>query len=828
VPNFVLAPGVKVYVATEKHGIIDVSDDLVEGSMTRRSDGVSSFNFSLQNARRKYDGIMSPNDRVSVQMKRLKWVQVFTGYLNKVPLVTAWPRVVHLTASCSLKRLQYWYWDSHTEASQSMVRQALVDAGKDTRVSDGGMTNVALTVLKKVVGWPESKVHIARIPDNWYSVIEVLAKQINAELDKADEVARALLEQLGTASVGGTGGADASSLNGTYGGFNNADQKANAAIIYNVGKEKGGSSRDCIIAIMTAMQESGLRNLPGGDRDSAGLFQQRPSQGWGTHAQVTDPRYASGKFFDALFKVKNRDHMEMWKVCDTVQRSGAPKEYAKHEKPATAMVRDLEKGGGALDSKTKSKPQGTISGVDLAQLSVNFCAKYPNIPYTQKYGGTQMDVLSQNPPPGLDCSSFVQAMYLRALGSLYGLPRVAAAQYGVCKKISVEKALATPGALVFKGSSPSGIYHVEMSLGDGKSTVGAHRAGAKPHDVGINPPSAASYWDYGGFLPRVAYTTGAGTVIFEGADGTSGSVNDMSGDPGVELVTGADAPGYNPKDPFDKMFGDNAWLPISTAENDPNYAIAQMLSGPRALLNDQPLLPYLKNLFNSTMRSFCSAPNGDLIAWYPDYYGMWGTAAKMVIQPIEVQDFEVSWSDDYMVTHQFVVTSPQTTNLFDPATGTVQQSVADSVLANLAVTTTGVVTIDFPGVWKALFGMDMTEKQAKSYADWIKQRFGARPDYQQLPGLVGNKAQFFAAIFLFMRQFAFQYQASIPLTFMPELWPGMLLQFPAFNFQGYATTVTHNFKFGEGGYFNTSVSIAAPARLTGDQKLLGLPMAGGN
>ena len=79
-----------------------------------------------------------------------------------------------------------------------------------------------------------------------------------------------------------------------------------------------------------------------------------------------------------------------------------------------------------------------------------------------------------------------------------------------------------------------------------------------------------------------------------------------------------------------------------------------------------------------------------------------------------------------------------------------------------------------------------------------------------------------------MRQFAYQYQASIPLTFMPELWPGMILQFPAFNFQAYVTTVTHSFKFGENGYFNTAVSIAAPARLTGDKKLLGLPMAGGN
>ncbi|MFI0967062.1 C40 family peptidase [Streptomyces sp. NPDC021080] len=826
-PSLVIAPGIKVYIATENHGIIDVSDDVVDGEMVRRSDGVSSFRFSLQNVRRKYDGVLSPNDRIAVQMKRLKWVQVYTGYLNKVPLVTAWPRVVQVTSSCSLKRLQYWYWDSHAEASQTMVRQALTDAGKESGVSDGGMTNVVLTILKKVVGWPASKAHIARIPDGWFKVVETLAKQINAELDDADKIARTLLDSLGTASVG-VGGADASSLTGKYGGFNSSEQKKNGATIYSVGKQKGGSSRDCVIAIMTAMQESGLVNLDKGDRDSLGLFQQRPSQGWGTREEILNPEYAAGKFFEALFKVKNRNTMELWEACQAVQRSGLPRAYAAHEKPATEMVRDLEKGktGDKSTDDLKSKPQGTISGLTLAQDAVNFCQKYPNIPYTQQYGGTQMDVLTANPPPGLDCSSFVQAMYLRSMGSLYGLPRTAAPQYSFCKSVSVEKALKTPGALLFKGGSPGGIYHVEMSLGDGQNTVGAHRHGAKPHDVGVNEPASASYWDYGGFLPRVAYTTGAGSVIFDGTSGIEGAAS--STEPVVELVTGADAPGYNPDDPFDKMFGDNAWVPISTADNDPNYAMAQMLAGPRALLNDQPLLPYLKNIFNSTMRSFSSAPNGDLIAWYPDYYGMWGAAAKMVIEPIEVQDFEVSWSDDYMVTHQFVVTSPKgSNNTFDPATGTVTAITQDYV-AQSAIFTTGVVSVDFPGVWKALFGMDMTEKQAKAYADKIKKRFGARPDYQQLPGLVGPKAQLFSAIFLFMRQFAYQYQASVPLTFMPELYPGMLIQIPAFNFQAYVTTVTHSFKLGKDGYFNTSVNIAAPARLTGDKKLLGLPMAGGN
>ncbi|MFF7198188.1 hypothetical protein ACFZAM_31330 [Streptomyces sp. NPDC008079] len=823
-PQFVYAPNVKVYVSTEKHGIVDVSGDLVDGTLIRRSDGVSTFEFRLQNARRKYDGVFSPNDRISVEMKRLKWLLVYTGYLNQVPLVTAWPRVVNLTSSCSLKRLQYWFWDAHAEASQAMVRQALTDAGKDNGVSDGGMTNVVLTILRKVVGWPESKAHIAAIPGTWYKVIEDLAKQIDAQLTGADELARTLMQSLGTSSIGGVSGATSSALTGTYGGFNSAEQKSNAALIYTVGKSVGAGNRDIIIALVAAMQESGLRNLKGGDKDSAGLFQMRPSQSWGTYEQVTNPDYATRKFFKVLFAIPGRAVLSVGGAAQQVERSAFPGLYAQHEPAATAMVRDLDKG--ATSNPLNSKPMGTLSGAALAQLAVNFCKKYPNIPYSQEYGGTQLAILKAEPPPALDCSSFVQSMVLRGLGALYGLPRVASDQAKFCqsdgKLVSVQTALHTPGALVFKGSSLSTIFHVEMCLGDGKSTIGAHRVGAKPHDVGVNPPSDPSYWDYGGFLPRISYTTGASGIDTGGTDdGTVGT-----GPDGVQLGTGAEVPGYNPNDPFDKLFGDNAWLPISTAENDPNYLLAQALNGPRALLNDQPLLPYLKNIFNSTMRSFSSAPNGDLIAWYPDYYGMWGTAAKMVVEPIEVQDFTVTWSDDYMVTHQFVVTSPVSGNLFDPSTGTVS-SVAQSYLDQLAVFTTGVVTIDFPGVWKALFGMDMTEAEAKTFATWIKTRFGARPDYQQLPGLVGPKAQMFAAIFLFMRQFAYQYSASVPLTFMPELFPGMVMQLPFANFQGYVTTVTHQFQFGEGGGFSTSASIAAPARINGKgNKLLGLPVAG--
>ena len=110
-----------------------------------------------------------------------------------------------------------------------------------------------------------------------------------------------------------------------------AEQLRNAVIIYQVGQRMGMSTRDIQIGLITAMQESGLRNLRYGDRDSQGLFQQRPSQGWGTVAQVTDPRYAAGKFFKTLNGLGERRYsMSMTQAAQAVQRSAYPNAYAKH------------------------------------------------------------------------------------------------------------------------------------------------------------------------------------------------------------------------------------------------------------------------------------------------------------------------------------------------------------------------------------------------------------------------------------------------------------------------------------------------------------------
>jgi hypothetical protein len=851
-PSFIYAPQIKVYVETGGNILnknvrpqtLDVSDDIVRGRLTRRVDGVSDLQLTLTNQRRKYDQVFTPNDRITVLMKRVTWLRVFTGYLNSVPLMTGWPRDVELTASCSLKRLQYWYWDPESAYTQQMIMNALSAAQGTGMNSDGGMTNVVLSVLKEVVGWPESKVHIAKIPDDWFKTAYKIAEAVDKSAQESDDLAQQFFQSLGGAGTVGTSGgeADTSGLNGQYGGYNSAEQKKNGVLIYNAGRSMGATQSDQIVAIMTAMQESGLVNLKGGDADSAGLFQQRPSQGWGTYEQVTDPTHAAKKFFSALFNIHNRDKMTKAQQCQAVQRSAYPDAYAKHEKAATQMVNDMAKSGGtstvtgsgsknSTESKPSTKATGTATNYQFIQVAKDLVTTYPNIPYTQKYGGTQIDILSADPPPGLDCSSFVQAVVLRTLGGLYGFPRTSETQKPYCRSIDVATAMKTPGALLFKGSPP---FHVEMSIGDGKHSVGAHHSGT---NASIES-TTASYWDSGGLVPRINY----GKLGMGDGDAGGGSVTDTPGAGAAEKTIYTDpysnTPGYNANDPFDKLFGDTVWQPVASQKNDPEYILSQSLTGIKSLMNDQPLLPYLKNLFSATMRSFCSAPNGDLIAWFPDYYGLWGTAAKMVVQPIEVKDFSVTWDDSFFVTHQFTATTPQGgagQNGLNLATGQVTSLVGAAldplVVAQNLSYTRGIASIDVPAMMYALFKINPTTAQAENFSKWIYQRFGARPDFQQLPNLVGPSAEFFASIYYFMRQWAYQYNADIPLTFMPELYPGMLLQVPAFSFQGYVNSVTHSWEFGDNGYFETSANISAPARLsdTGDAAdvLIGLPRAGG-
>jgi hypothetical protein len=118
-------------------------------------------------------------------------------------------------------------------------------------------------------------------------------------------------------------------------------QTANAATIAAVAEQRGLPARAATIAIATAIQESKLRNLKYGDLDSVGLFQQRPSQGWGRTDQILDPVYASNRFYDALVKIPGYETMKITEIAQKVQKSAYPDAYASHEQEGRLLASAL-------------------------------------------------------------------------------------------------------------------------------------------------------------------------------------------------------------------------------------------------------------------------------------------------------------------------------------------------------------------------------------------------------------------------------------------------------------------------------------------------------
>jgi len=147
-----------------------------------------------------------------------------------------------------------------------------------------------------------------------------------------------------------------------------AEQTTNAAVIVQVGQTSRIPPRGWVIAVAVALQESDLVNLVGGDRDSVGLFQQRPSQGWGSTEQLHDPAYAAGQFYARLVAVPDWQTIPLTEAAQAVQRSAYPDAYARHEARAAAIVQALFGGAGCGPAEvsaagwTRPAPGPVVSG----------------------------------------------------------------------------------------------------------------------------------------------------------------------------------------------------------------------------------------------------------------------------------------------------------------------------------------------------------------------------------------------------------------------------------------------------------------------------------
>jgi cell wall-associated NlpC family hydrolase len=243
------------------------------------------------------------------------------------------------------------------------------------------------------------------------------------------------------------------------------EQVANGAVIVEVGRRMRVPAWGQVIAVATAMQESSLRNLAGGDRDSVGLFQQRPSQGWGTPAQLSDPAYAAGRFYQALLAVAGWQQMPLSEAAQRVQHSAFPFAYQRWTADAITLVTavgfapagDAEAPPGAGAPAPGPAPAPCLDAGGAVGRMLGAALAQVGDPYVYAATG----------PDAFDCSGLVvyawrQAGYRLAVRTAEQMRRIAA---------PVPPGQERPGDLLFSQFNtprvPGGAGHVAIVVSNG-------------------------------------------------------------------------------------------------------------------------------------------------------------------------------------------------------------------------------------------------------------------------------------------------------------------------------------------------------------------------
>lgn len=284
-----------------------------------------------------------------------------------------------------------------------------------------------------------------------------------------------------------------------------AEQIPHAKTIVATGIAMKVPERGQVVALATAIQESRLRNLVYGDRDSLGLFQQRPSMGWGTPEQIRDPVYSSTRFYKGLLEVNGWQQMTITQAAQAVQRSGYPDAYAQWEPLARALqeaiVKTLPNGGqngpgqpdtgsgtGTADSGGGCQPGEDGSGWgEIPEGAVPDGYKIPadaspkartaidwamhQLGTMYQWGGTCLNPRGPDPMGRCDCSSLMQQAYAKA-----GVQLTRTTYTQVKEGNPVPASALRPGDLLFTRGTAAVPEHVGMYMGAGL-VINAPRTG---------------------------------------------------------------------------------------------------------------------------------------------------------------------------------------------------------------------------------------------------------------------------------------------------------------------------------------------------------------
>jgi cell wall-associated NlpC family hydrolase len=872
--TLVYSPDIRILIAHDSVQY-DVSRDIVGWSIRRAENSVASLVFRLANKavsgtdnRLRYNQLFERMDRIIVMAKRVEWVQVYSGYLDSVPLVQLYPGTVNMRASCTMKRLIHTWWDPGLPSSQHIFDQAGAEHDTPTGVkqADSGIGTMLRRLLVEVGGWSDNNIHIQKFPNGYYYFMQQQLQNLAKTDADVKAFERLLLGSDTTLGTGYVAGAQPGVTTAAYtapgdipsrklqvlqavdamgmgvantdlglgqgigsaatGGKDNKDQaawQANTQLGKNYAQAamQNDAAVHCFMVIYDESHWTMYANnsdpdsltFPheaiSTDHDSEGLFQQRMT--WGTTGQRMNT-FASTQMFLQELQKQDWRNMPRPQACQAVQRSGdsSGSNYAAFEQTALAEVQALRQGvsgqgqssqgnvaglgapvssGAALTSVTGAvlngsagipttggvpNPAGAASVVGRPAVDTGGAISYA----TSKLGCPY--VWGTTGPATFDCSGLTQAAYA-SIGVAIG--RNTTQQKGTGVQVTPQTAV--PGDLIF----PVEYDHVVMYLG-GNTIIEAPTEGQNVSTRAIYFNPAAAMWrhyppaEYGGspvapFNPNPTTPGSAPGTIAQGAAG--GTVATQSNEPiARNLFTYQFAAGQFAS-AVSSYFGDQP----GTEE--------------KAFINDEPLIQTVQSMCAAGLRNFSSAPNGDFVAYYPDYFGLDGKNAVLNLEDIECKNVQIDLNDDALATHVYVAGSPN------------PRGASMGVLGWLM--SKGVATVENEWLFRRMqLAAPMVPGQTITSGQEMMRKFGVRPLTRDMSAIQSGPMEFLMALQLFMTKWAEQYATTIDLTFMPELFPGMRLNLVGHNLQVYVTEVTHAGDFESG--FTTSAVIMAPSNTT--------------
>lgn len=844
--SLIYSPGIRVFISTSTKGIVEVSDDISQGTLDLGlvREGGHSLSITLTNQARKYDGIFTPNDRVVVFMKRIRWLQVFSGYLDSVPTFTAYARPVTLTATCAVaKRLLYALYDAGSQEFATLMNSSTT---ADVSI-DSNLSVKAMDVLTQVAGWPREKIHIGGIPEEWFQSVASLYDTILPGLNLgAPQIAGSspLARGRGTkipSSIPATGTLPASvGRVGAIGDLGNPIPDT-----FDITGERTDTAQDqwyCAMrwpyrvegstnpadAGLTADQVAAAKSWW---RDQRIMVMNPRTQKtiivrpalWGPPAASTRSMDLSTTGLEELGL--RSGEFAYFAFAPIVASSSQGVAYAPlgvYYAPSSTAPPVTSTGSNPIaedpfgtSNNPFLNPATTTPNTVMGDAGITFASEdnlkpnvvaartfiqklWPQVPNiggyattghatnSDHYTGLALDVSTGN---GSNEPNVDQV----ALGNSIAFwftqnPLVFGIKYVIWNNMWYDSRGAAPyeqGTATGQDISLGHRNHVHISFNDtGQTSMGS---------VGNAWPVSTTDFMRTAALGGVVNADRAASITLPSTTGVISSTGN------TQLITAT-------------------WT-------QQGQDMSTLLTGARQLLNDVPVRGLVDQIMGAAQRDYCTAPNGDLIAWWPDYFNLYGTCGRLVLQSIELADFAVQWNDRNFVTHQFVTGAIDLGSFGAAGVGNAPVYTADQAFAIRQLGTHGIASIDFPELLRTVLNIEPGTAWADPTS--IYQRFGARVNAKQVDWIASPEVEFWYAVSLFRQAWGAQFSTAVPMSFMPELFPGMILQIPEYGVQMYVDKVSHSFSLGkDGSGFATRALAMAPSTIGSQPRLIGLPKGG--